>query len=316
MKIGIVGSRTFPQLKLIEWYIRDLPEGVTIISGGAPGADTAAAEYAARRGLDVIIKRPTLDGCEKRYEYTKRYYERNQEIVNEADLIVAFTEKDKGGTWDTIKRGHKAGVPVKIIRPSTMFPGEAEKEAVNEADEDPGEDPPEKESIKGRGPFQIRRASLGSYALRRKCYIEPEEWAGIIADKESAPEKLADKITPAVLDFFRNNNSLGYIHAVTIPPRSKRNLGAVHPMEIVAERIAAELSCEWIPMFEPWIKSTRGRFAKHGEIKILPGVAEYIGKVVWILDDIYTTGFTMRAAVQALMSLEIHSHGLAYVYMA
>ena len=315
MKIGIVGSRTFPQLKLIEWYIRDLPEGVTIISGGAKGVDKAAEEYARRRGLEVIVKLPNLDGCEKRFEYTERYYDRNQEIVNSSDLIVAFTEKDKGGTWDTIKRAHKAGKPVKIIRPSTMFPGEAGKDTLNTPEEDP-EAEEEKESIKGRGPFQIRRASLGSYALRRKCHIDGVEWAGIVADKESAPEKLADKITPAMLDFFNKNNSLGYIHAVTIPPRSKRNLGTVHPMEIVAERIAAELSCEWVKMFEPWTKSTRGRFAKHGEIKILPGVADYIGKVVWVLDDIYTTGFTMRAAVQALMSLEIHAHGLAYVYMA
>lgn len=311
MRIGIVGSRTFPQLKLIEWFIRDLPGGVTIVSGGAVGADQAAEEYASRRGLPVTIHRPNLDGCSQRFEYTERYYERNQAIVNDSDLIVAFTEKDRGGTWDTIKRAHKAGKPVKIIRPSTIFPGEAEAEG------EPGEEEiPEAETSKGKGPFQIRRASLGSYALRRKCYIDGEEWAGIVADKESAPEKLADKITPAMLDFFRNNNRLGIVHAVTVPPRSKRNLGQSHPMDIVAERISTELACEWVRMFEPWEKSTRGRFAVPGEVKILPDVKRFIGKVIWVLDDIYTTGRTMRSAVQALIALEIHAHGLAYVYMA
>ncbi len=46
MKVGIVGSRTFPQLKLVEWFIRDMPQGVTIVSGGAKGVDSAAVEYA------------------------------------------------------------------------------------------------------------------------------------------------------------------------------------------------------------------------------------------------------------------------------
>lgn len=35
MKIGIVGSRSFPQSKLVNWFVDDLPMGVTIVSGGA-----------------------------------------------------------------------------------------------------------------------------------------------------------------------------------------------------------------------------------------------------------------------------------------
>ncbi len=53
MKIGIVGSREFPQLKLVQWFINDLPKGVTVISGGARGVDGAAAEQARKNGLDV-----------------------------------------------------------------------------------------------------------------------------------------------------------------------------------------------------------------------------------------------------------------------
>jgi predicted amidophosphoribosyltransferase len=53
-----------------------------------------------------------------------------------------------------------------------------------------------------------------------------------------------------------------------------------------------------------------------GEISVLPSVKDYIGKVVWVLDDVTTTNFTLRAAVQSLQALEIHSHGLAYVLMA
>ena len=34
MKLGIVGSRSFPQLELVKWFIEELPEGVSVISGG------------------------------------------------------------------------------------------------------------------------------------------------------------------------------------------------------------------------------------------------------------------------------------------
>ena len=124
MKIGIVGSRSFPQLKLVEWFVSDLPLGVALVSGGARGVDQAAAEYGRRRGLAVIEYLPDLTGCKERHEFTAKYYERNQKIVDNSDLIVAFTEKENGGTWDTIKRARRAGKPVKVIAPSALFPGD------------------------------------------------------------------------------------------------------------------------------------------------------------------------------------------------
>lgn len=323
MNIAIVGSRTFPQLKLVEWFIRDLPLGVKIISGGAIGVDSAAVQYARQRGLEAEVCLPDLTGCKERYEYTQRYYARNEKIVTEADLVVAFTEKDKGGTWDTIKRAHKIGKPFKVIKPSLLFPGEdaenaeAEKVAEAGAETDSEETPPTaRELRKGQGPFQIRRVSLGSYALRRKCYIESGEWAEIIADKDNRPEALAEKMLPAFRKFFEDNRRLGCIHALTVPPRSVRNLDKPHVMDIVAQTCAGEIGAEFVRMFEPWEKSTRGRFAKHGDVKITGDVDKFIGKVVWVIDDITTTNYTLRAAVQSLISLEIHAHGLAYVLMA
>ena len=69
-------------------------------------------------------------------------------------------------------------------------------------------------------------------------------------------------------------------------------------------------------MFAPWEKSSRGRHARHGEIEVLTEVAKYFGKVVWVLDDVTCTNYTLRSAVQAVLALEIHAHGLAYVLMA
>lgn len=320
MNIAIVGSRSFPQLKLVEWFVRDLPLGVRIISGGAKGVDMAAVEYAKRRGMETVEHLPNLEGCTQRHEYSDRYYERNQKIVDGSDLIVAFTEKDSGGTWDTIKRARTANKPVKIVRPSVLFPGDSGETETGEADtEEQHETSLQQNSRtknKGKGPFAIKRVSLGSYALRRKCYITGEEWADIVTMKDTNPHALAEKIAPIMVKFFNNNKRLGYVHALTVPPRSKRNLQKEHVMDLVAESVARELGCEFVRLFEPWEKSTRGRHAKHGEIVVLPEVSRYIGKVVWVLDDITTTNFTLQSAVQSLMSLEIHAHGLVYVLMA
>jgi hypothetical protein len=316
MNVAIVGSRTFPQPKLIEWFIRDLPIGVNIVSGGAKGVDTIAADCARQRGLKVIEYRPDLAGCREPYEFTKRYYERNQRIVNTADLIVAFTEKNAGGTWNTIIQARKAGKPLKIIRPSLFFSGAD----INSGDpvQDGAKSPQQigRDAVKGKGPFALKRVSLGSYALRRYSYIEPEEWAAIVADKEADPVRLAARMVPAFVDFFTRNRKFGIVHAVTPPPRSKRHLDRVHVMDFVTDAVSREIGVESVRLFEPWEKSTRGRHAKRGEIAITPEAARMVGKVVWVLDDVSTTNFTLQSAVQGLMAIEIHAHGLAWVYMA
>ena len=314
MRIAIVGSRTYPQIQLVEWFIRDLPDGVTIVSGGAVGVDKAAEEYAKRRGLPTSIYLPDLAGCIEKKDFTLRYYARNQQIVDNCELLVAFTEKDYGGTWDTIKRARAVGKPVKIIKPSAFFPPE-EAEAQKEEPEQQAslfDDVPQK----GAGPFQIKRVSLGSYALRRKSYIPAEEWADFVTQKDISPEGLAESVSAKFIDYFAKNKRFGFIHAITVPPRSIRNLEKPHLMDIVSHQVADDLGVEWVRMFEPWEKSSRGRFATHGTIKVLPEVSRFIGKVVWVLDDVTTTNYTLRSAVQSLIALEIHAHGLAYVVMA
>jgi hypothetical protein len=309
MKVAVVGSREFLQLKLVEYFVRDLPQGITVISGGAKGVDTAAAETARKNGLNVVECLPNLEGCKERHEYTQRYYDRNQKIVDDADLVVAFTEKDHGGTWDTIKRAVKANKPVKIIRPSLFFPGEAEK-----PDKEPGDEEGEQEEKQiGKGPFSIRRVSLGSYALRLKRYMEPTEWASLIVDKENNPEALADRMAPYFIKFFESNNRFGTIHAVTMAPRSIRNQDKPHVMDFVCQLVAGHFNIEYAPMFAAWDKKSRGRFAAHPDIAVLPGVEKWIGKVVFVLDDVTTTNYTLQASVRALTALEIHAHGVCYV---
>jgi len=313
MKIGIVGSREFPQIKLVQWFIDDLPKGVTIISGGAKGVDGAAADHARERGLEVIECLPDLEGCIERYQYTERYYARNQRIVDGCDMVVAFTEKDNGGTWDTIKRAIKANKPVKIIRPSAFYPGEAEPEPVEAIEEPTGSVDCNEPNRKGKGPFQIKRVSLGSYALKLKRYMQPEDWARVIVDKADDPEALPQRMIPDFIRFFEANNRFGRIHAITMPPRSFRNIDRPHVMNYVCQAVADHLGCEYVQMYQPWDKTSRGRFAETPDIEIVPGLERWIGKVIYCLDDVSTSNRTLQAAVKALTAMEMHAHGICWV---
>jgi len=320
MRVAIVGSRSFPQLKMVEWFVRDLPGGVTVISGGARGVDQAAASFARGRDLPVTEHLPELAGCKARLDYTRAYYARNQRIVDDADLVVAFTERENGGTWDTIKRARRAGKPVKVIRPSLFFPGEAEKDAP-EATETQAEPAPEAEPRaagrkKGKGPFHLKRVSLGSFALHLKRYMDTVAWADFIAAKADDPRACGELMLPDFIKFFEENDRFGKIHAVTQAPKSIRNAERLHPMDVVCKGVSSALGIPSVELFAAWDKKRRGRFAAHPEISVTGAVKDWIGKVVFVLDDVSTTNYTLQKSVKALTALEIHAHAVCWLQYA
>lgn len=50
-----------------------------------------------------------------------------------------------------------------------------------------------------------------------------------------------------------------------------------------------------------------------GQIVVKEKVKNYVGKVVYVLDDFVTTGQTLQKSCKALTSLEIHTHGVAFM---
>ncbi len=124
MILGIVGSRIFAEDEweiAAEWakgyiesqILRHQPEKV--VSGGARGIDTFAEQMARFHGFDVDVKRPKPK-APGRGAYIQALFDRNTEIVDDADELIAIMSKGgSNGTMDTVKKAVKKGIPVTLI---------------------------------------------------------------------------------------------------------------------------------------------------------------------------------------------------------
>ena len=107
MKLAIIGSRSLTNIAL-EQYIRE--DVIEIVSGGAVGVDSCAAEYAKRKGLKLTEFLPDYD----RYGRAAPIV-RNREIVDYADEIIAFWDGKSKGTLSVIKYAQEIGKSCEII---------------------------------------------------------------------------------------------------------------------------------------------------------------------------------------------------------
>ena len=106
MKVAVVGSRNLDVINLGKY----LPENTTeIISGGATGVDTSAKKYALANDIKLTEFVP---------EYRK-YGKfapliRNAQIIDNADLVIAFWDGKSKGTKNVIEKCKQRGVPVSM----------------------------------------------------------------------------------------------------------------------------------------------------------------------------------------------------------
>ncbi|MGN0494185.1 MAG: hypothetical protein ACI4F7_11100 [Acutalibacteraceae bacterium] len=102
MKIAIVGSRNL--------YVNDfekyLPEETTeIVSGGAKGIDSSAANYAVLHNIKLTEILPEYN------KYGKAApLKRNLEIIKYADLVIAFWDGKSKGTKYVIDNCKKLNI--------------------------------------------------------------------------------------------------------------------------------------------------------------------------------------------------------------
>lgn len=100
MRIAVVGARSGRTKEEIVTILKDFAkDGDVIVSGGAMGVDAFAAEYAVANKIELREYRPNP----KVYPDRNPYLARNEEIVKDSDVILAFPTNSPG-TWNTI--GH------------------------------------------------------------------------------------------------------------------------------------------------------------------------------------------------------------------
>ena len=112
MKVAVIGSRGISAVD-IGIHISD---GDEIVSGGAVGIDSCAAEYAEKNGLKLTVFLPQYE----RYGRAAPII-RTKLIVEYADKIVAFWDGKSKGTLSVINYAKKIGKPCEIILCKSFF---------------------------------------------------------------------------------------------------------------------------------------------------------------------------------------------------
>ena len=106
MKIAIIGSRSITDADIGKY----VSAGDEIVSGGAAGIDTLAAEYAKRNGLKLTVFLPEYEKYGRAAPIV-----RNKQIVDYADKVVAFWDGSSRGTLSVIKYAEKVGKPCETV---------------------------------------------------------------------------------------------------------------------------------------------------------------------------------------------------------
>lgn len=105
MKIAVVGSRSIQShddAASIHTILDSMPI-TTVISGGARGVDTIARRYAsAHEGVSYMEFLPDWKRHGRRAGII-----RNRDIVNAADVVLAFWDRKSSGTKNSIDRAIK-----------------------------------------------------------------------------------------------------------------------------------------------------------------------------------------------------------------
>jgi len=111
--LGISGGRDFYNYKLLCKEIDELRKKYKIkkiISGGAVGADKLGEKYARENNIEMIIIKPDW-----KKNGRKAGILRNKDIVDGADLVIAFWDGVSKGTSNTIERSRKDKKLIKIV---------------------------------------------------------------------------------------------------------------------------------------------------------------------------------------------------------
>jgi len=111
MRIAIIGSRNFSNEVLFTETIKSLPFEITeIISGGAKGADTLAANWANQHSIKLTVYKPDWAKYGKAAGVV-----RNKLIVEDCEYCLVFWDSKSCGTKFSIDYCNKLNKTIRIV---------------------------------------------------------------------------------------------------------------------------------------------------------------------------------------------------------
>lgn len=118
MRVLITGSRIFDDAYILNLALDGFCEerevdkkSLTIVHGGARGADSLASLWAKKNGVEVEVWKPDWDSYGRAAGIM-----RNQDMLNSGvDIVIAFPKGEARGTRDMMRRAKKEGVEVVAV---------------------------------------------------------------------------------------------------------------------------------------------------------------------------------------------------------
>lgn len=115
MNVIIAGGRDFNDYELLkrkcDAILKNVDEPITIVSGGARGADRLGQRYATENGYHLAVMNADWDKHGKRAGYI-----RNANMLEYADCLIAFHDGKSRGTAHMIRITEASGKPYRVIR--------------------------------------------------------------------------------------------------------------------------------------------------------------------------------------------------------
>jgi len=110
MNVGVVGCRNFTNYdylsRVLDLFVKRF-DITKIISGGARGTDSMAIKYAKEKGLAWKNHLPN-----KKHGFPAALFIRNQLIIDDSEILIAFWDRESTGTLDSIKKAKKKKIMV------------------------------------------------------------------------------------------------------------------------------------------------------------------------------------------------------------
>lgn len=114
MRVAVIGSRTCTNGKYIFTVLDEISNNETkitqIISGGARGADSFGKAWADARGVPTKIFYPNWELHGK-----KAGFVRNEYIIENSDLVIAFWDGKSKGTKHSIDIAKSKNIPYIVL---------------------------------------------------------------------------------------------------------------------------------------------------------------------------------------------------------